>query len=341
MIRRAFIVLAGALLLLPAAGARALAEGRTHSYLILPFEDAAGDPSRSWMREAMSISLGEYFLCAGEKVVPRDDRLMAMEELSLPAGIPLTLATSIKLGRHFATASEGPRADRLVAGRFTLDKGQITLSARVLELDSNRSGPWKEEAGSLKDLLKLQRALTHSLLRRDSISGGDLAAAADDTGSGHAFALVAYENYVRGLIDPNPARQQSLLRKALDQSPGYPKACYQLGRILARGGKGSEAEGVLRKASAEPVPFAAEYHALLGILAMNAGRLSDAESEAVKSLSVRDTVEVRMLKARIARANNDPDGARAELDKAVALDPEHTDIETLRKELDKPPLPPR
>jgi hypothetical protein len=332
---RPFLLALALLPLASASGDVARAETTSHGYLILPFEDTARDTSRVWMRDAMSISLGEYFLCAGEKVVPRDDRLLAMEELSLPPGAPLTLATSIQLGRRFAGGQEGPWADRLVAGKFALDQGQITLTARVLSLDSNRASPWLEETGSLKDLLRIQRALAHSLLRADSVSGRDLAGAADDAGAGHAFPLVAYESYVRALIDSNPAKQQSLLRKALETAPGYPKACFQLGKILARAGKGTEAEKVLKSAAVEPVPFTAEYHGLLGTLALNAGRLSDAESEAGKSLAVKETAEARILKARIARANNDPDKARAELDRAAALDPDHAEIDALRRELDK------
>ena len=93
------------LILVPVSAPRGAAV-RHHGYLILPFEDAAGDPSRGWMREAMSISLGEYFLTAGERVVSRDDRLMAMEELSLPTGAPLTLAGVLLYLSNFQTASQ-------------------------------------------------------------------------------------------------------------------------------------------------------------------------------------------------------------------------------------------
>ena len=312
-----------------------------HTYLVLPFEDSEPDPPRDWMREAMSISLGEYFRGAGQGVVDREDRILAMEELSVPAGAPLTLATSIKLGRHLAASQDGPRPDRMVVGRFTLDQGQVAVSARVLALDSNRSGPWREEQGSLKDLLKIQKSLAHSLLQDDDAPANGLGAAADDVEADRSFPLVAYESYIRALIDPAPGRQQSLLRKAVEQSPGYPKACYQLGRILARAGKGREAEAILRKASAEPIPYAAEHHALLGSLALDAGRTPDAEAEAGKSLAVRETAEARILRARIALSRGDGGAARSELDRAAALDPENPDLDALRRQIEKPEAPSR
>ncbi|MCI0657901.1 MAG: hypothetical protein L0170_12635, partial [Acidobacteria bacterium] len=67
-----------------------------HTYLILPFEDSAPDGSRDWLQEAMALSLADYFLGSGQRVVPREDRLSAMEEMELPSGAPLTLATSLR-----------------------------------------------------------------------------------------------------------------------------------------------------------------------------------------------------------------------------------------------------
>ncbi len=331
--------LAALLALLLASVLPARGEPAPHAYLILPFEDSAPDPPRDWLREAMSISLGEYFRAAGQRVVERDDRILAMEELSIPAGAPLTLATSIKLGRHFTSAQEGPRADRLVVGKFSLDQGQITVLARVLSLDSDRAGAWQEEQGSLKDILEIQRSLSRSLLREDGVPARNLADAADDAGAGGAFPLVAYENYIRGLIEPVPGRQQSLLRKALEQSPGYPKACFHLGRILLKAGKAREAEGILRKALEEPVPYSAQHHALLGAIALEAGRAEEAETEARKSLSVEETAEARILLARIALSRGDPEAARSELDRAAALEPENPDIETLRRQTEGTAVP--
>jgi tetratricopeptide repeat protein len=329
------------LLLLLGIAPPAAAETRRHAYLILPFEDRAPDPSRDWLREAMAASLGDYYLFAGQAVVGREDRILAMEEVSVPAGAPLTLATSIKLGRHFAADPDGPRADRLVVGRFNLDQGQIVVSARVINLDSNRAAPWKEERGSLKDLLRLLRSLAHSLFRSDGISGNNLAAAADDAGARRDFPLVAYENYIRALVDSSSGRQPSLLRKALEQSPGYPKASFQLGRLLAKQGKLREAEDVLRKSSGEPVPYAGEYHALLGSLSLDGGRLSEAEAEAAKALASKETAEGRVLMARIARAQGDLESARKELDRAAVLDPENPDIDVVRRQIEGNPAPRR
>lgn len=228
-----------------------------------------------------------------------------------------------------------------MVGHFSLDQGQITISSRVLDLDGNRASPWREQSGNLKDLLHLQRLLAQALLKSGGASGANLGAHSDDADAGHAFPLVAYENYIRGLIDSNSGRQQALLRKAIEQSPGYPKACYQLARILARAGKRAEAEGVLKSIGGEPDPYRAEYHALLGTLHLDAGRLSEAESEAQASLAVRDTAVVRVLRARIARAHGDPAHALEELAKAEALDPENPDLDSLKRQFEKPAPPHR
>jgi tetratricopeptide (TPR) repeat protein len=309
------------------------------TYLILPFEDSAPDGSRDWLQEAMALSLADYFLGAGQKVVAREDRLSAMEEMELPAGAPLTLATALRLGKHFRSGEEGLMPDRLVVGKFSLDNGQLAMAARVLRLDANSAAPWREESGSLKDLLKLQKSLAHALLRSDGAGASKLASHADNADSGGAFPLVAYESYIRGMIDSSTTRQISYLRKAIEQSPGYPKASYQLARILAHAGKRGEAEAILKGIAGEPDPYAAEYYSLKGTLELDAGRLTEAEAQARLSLAVRETSEVHVLMARIARAQGDPTRALQELDRAEALDPDNPDMAPVRRQIQKDSAP--
>lgn len=316
-----------------------LLAGPARTYLVLPFEDAAAEPARDWLREAMAISLGDYLLAAGQGVVSREDRLLAMDELNLPAGAPLTLATSIRIGRHLRSRSDGPKPDRVVVGRFSLDQGRISISTRALDLASNKAGSWKQVEGNLQELLRLQKSLAQTLLRGEAVPANHLGAASDDNLAGQAFPLLAYENYVRALIEPDAGRRQSLLRKAIQQSPGYPKASLQLARLLVRAGKRSEAEGLLGRISSEPAPFGAEYHALKGSLALDAGRLPEAEEEVRHSLALRETAEARILMGRLERSRGDLDAAREELRRAAELDPDSPDVEALRRLLDreKPP----
>lgn len=315
------------------------ATAATHTYLILPFEDSAPDGSRDWLREAMALSLGDYFLGAGQQVVDREERLSAMEEMDLPAAAPLTLATSLRLGRHFRSRGAGPVPDRLVVGKYSLEDGQISATARILRLDGNAAFPWKEESGNLQDLLHLQKSLAQALLRSDSVGAGNLASHSDDANAGRDFPLVAYENYIRGLIDPAPAKQLSYLTKAVDLSPGYPKAGYQLARLLARSGKKKEAEEALKEISGVPAPYGAEYHAFRGGLDLDAGRMPEAEAEAKQSLSIKETAAGRILMARLARAHADPAKALRELERAEQLDPDNPDVEALRRQIGKDTSP--
>jgi len=332
----AFCILALGLLPPSAAGAAP----PSHVYLILPFEDSAPDGSRDWLQEAMALSLGDYVLGAGQKVVSREDRLAAMDELDLPAGAPLTLATSLRLGKQLRSEGDTMVPDRLIVGKFSLDKGQLSMSARVLRLDANGAQPWKEESGNLKDLLKLQKSLAHSVLKGDAVPVSNLASHADNSDTGGSFPLVAYESYIRGLIDPAAAKQVTYFRKAIQLSPGYPKACFQLARLLARAGKRAEAEGVLKGITGEPDPFTAEYYALWGNLDLDAGRLSEAEDKARRSVAARETAEAHVLLARIARAHADPTKALEELQRAETLDPDNPDVVPARRQIQKD-FPPR
>ncbi len=310
-----------------------------HTYLILPFEDSAPERSRDWLREAMALSLADYFLGAGQHVVDREERLSAMEELDLPDSAPLTLATSLRLGRHFRSRDAGPVPDRLVVGKYSLEDGQISATARVLRLDANAAFPWKEESGNLQDLLHLQKSLAQALLRSDSVGTGNLASHSDDASAGRSFPLVAYENYIRGVIEPSPAKQLGYLNKAVELFPGYPKAGYQLARLLARSGKKKEAEDVLKGMAGEPSPYGAEYHAFKGGLHLDAGRLPEAETEAKQSLSIKETAAGHILMAKLAVSRSDPARALRELDRAEALDPDDPDVDSLRRQIAKSPAP--
>jgi len=61
----------------------------------------------------------------------------------------------------------------------------------------------------------------------------------------------------------------------------------------------------------------------------------------VKSLALKDTAEARILTARIALSRGDGAAARSELDRAAALDPENPDLDTLRRQIEKPAAPSR
>ncbi|HEU5181074.1 MAG TPA: hypothetical protein VFW45_09790 [Candidatus Polarisedimenticolia bacterium] len=311
----------------------------THTYLILPFEDSAPERSRDWLREAMALSLADYFLGAGQHVIDREERLAAMEELDLPDSAPLTLATSLRLGRHFRSRDGGQVPDRLVVGRYSLEDGQISATARVLRLDANAAFPWKEESGNLQDLLHLQRSLAQSLLRSDSVGTGNLGSHSDDASAGRNFPLVAYENYIRGMIEPSPAKQLGYLNKAVELFPGYPKAGYQLARLLARSGKKKEAEDVLKGMTGEPSPYGAEYHAFKGTLELDAGRIPEAEAEAKQSMSIRETAAGHILMAKLALSRSDAARALRELDRAEELDPDDPDVDALRRQVTKTPAP--
>jgi len=316
----------------PASEIHAARPPRT--YLVLPFEDTASEPSREWLREAMALSIGDYLFAAGLGVVDRENRLLATEELGLPAGAPLTLATSIRVGRFMHLRPEGPGPDRLVVGKFSLDQGHLSISARVLDLTASRAGPWRQEEGSLQDLIRVQKAVAHALLHGEKASPNTLGAVDDAEGS-YTFPLVAYENHIRALIDPDPGRQQSLLRKAIHQSPGYPKASYHLAQLLAGRGKNREALSVLDRIAGEPAPYGAEYHALLGSLSLELGQFPRAEEEAQKSLSLRETAQARLLMAKIERSRGNSEAARRELGRAGALDPDNPEVESLRKLLQR------
>lgn len=317
------------LLVLSGLGSTTGADPSPRTYLVLPFEEEkTPDPARYWMREAMALSLGDYLIAAGQRVVDRGERLLTMEGLGLPNGAALSLATSIRLG-HILQEANGTQPDRLIVGRISLVDGQIELSARVLDLTENQATPWRRHKGKLQDLLRVQEALARSLLKEEGLKAVDWELVSDDAEAGHDFPLLAYENYVRALITLDAEERHSLLLKATQQFPGYPKASFRLGELLFRQGNTSGAAVALGRIKGEPHPYSAEYHALLGQLALGKKRIEVAEAEAVKSMAARETPEGRILMALLERAKGNLEASRREMDRARELDPKHPDLEPL------------
>src|SRR5207245_2108727 len=141
-----------------------------HTYLVMPFENTAEDPSLDWLSTGLSLSIGEYLLGAGAQVVDDDDRTVLLEGNGIPPGAQITLATALELGRKARARGGTLRPDRMILGRFNVTgKGDLVLSVRSIELQQEKARAWLSQAGRLKRLLEVQNGLTLSLARADGL----------------------------------------------------------------------------------------------------------------------------------------------------------------------------
>lgn len=338
--RRAALVLLPPLLAL--AGPSPAVASPGHTYLILPFENTAEDPSLDWLSTGLALTLGEYLLGLGERVVSEDERAVLLEGSGIPAGAPVSLASALELGRRMRArpGAPGDRPGRLILGRFNLVDGGLTLSARAIDLAAEKARPWITRDGRLQDMLEVQNALAVALARDQglAISGGRSALLLKQSGG---VPLLAFETYCRAMAEGDGQKRLQMLRRALQQFPGYPKAAFQAASLLAREERWDEAAKMLEVAAAAPHPYEADFNLLAAGVALHRRDPQAAAAAARRSLEHADTARGHALLGRALLAAGDGDQARAELNRALALDPNEPEIDDLRRALEAGPRPAR
>ena len=305
-----------------------------HQYIVLPFENTSEDRSLEWLSSGLAHTLGEYLLGFGQKVMDDEERSVLLEGSGIPAGAFLALASALELGRKTVARQGGMRIDRLILGRFNVDKGDITLAARSIDIRQEKARPWVSRTGRLKDLLAVHRNLALALAKDEDlqVTGSRaelLRKQAEDA------PLLAFDSYSRAMAESDSKKRLQLLRKAMQQFPGYPKASYQAGSLLAREERWEEAAAVLAQASSDPFPYESEFHLLGALVSLKRKDPHGAAEEARRALAIGETARGHLLLGKALLASGDAAGAQAELSKAQASDPSGTELDELRRLLDE------
>jgi tetratricopeptide (TPR) repeat protein len=327
----------------PAVQPRA-APGRT--YLILPFENVAEDPSLDWLSTGLALSLGEnlvgWGVPSGVRLVDEDERSVILEGSGIPSGAPLTLASALELGRRMRAHTGAARPDRLVLGRFNLEEGSLTLSARSIDLEEEKARPWVARHGPLQNLLGVQLALAADLARGEGLEAG-LPRDAPPGPAAEGLPLLAFETYCKAMAEPDLKKRLQLLRKAVQQFPAYGKAAYQAAQLLAKEERWDEVSTMLEKAgsAASPYPYTSAYHLLAAAVALHRRDPEAAARAARRALDYADTARGHLLLGRALLASGNQEQARAEIDIARTLDPSEPEIDDLQRSLDEGQRPPR
>jgi len=333
-LRRSFVLLGAAAWLMVPAPASAAPGASAHAYLIMPFENTAEDPALDWLSAGLAHSLGEYLLGFGQQVMDPEERTVLLEGSGIPPGAPLALASALELGRRTLARPTGLRVDRLVLGRFNVDQGDITVAARTIDLKREKARPWQSRSGRLKDLLQLGRDLALAMARDEKIAIADgreefLRKHTEDV------PLLAFETYCRAVCESDSKERLRLLRKALQQYPGFPKAAYQAGALLAREERWEDAAAVLGKASSDPFPYESDYHLLIAQVALGRKDPQTAIAEARRALAIAESARGHLLLGRALQASGDSPAALAELEKARSADLTDAEIEELRRTIER------
>ena len=331
------LALAGlAVLVLPSL---ARASDREHSpgpaLLILPFENTAEDASLAWLSTGLAMQTADLARGYGCPVVEDEERAVLMEGNGIPSGASLTLASALELGRKMRAHPGGLRPERLVLGRFTVQEGgELTLQARVIDLESERARPWIVRQGRLKDLIEAHASLTEALARDAGLQSPGRAA--KNKGRGPEPPLLAFETYCRAMSESDSKKRLALLRRSLQEFPGYPMASFQAASLLVRAERWQDAAETLKGSATDAHPYEAEFHLLEASVALQRQDAAAATEAARRSLSFANSARAHAVLGRALLAQGQAQAARDEMDKAQSLDASEPELEELKRSLKEP-----
>ncbi len=215
MLTRILIYTALALLFAPAAHADAV------TVLIFPFENQSTERNLDWIGEGIAELVIERLQSEPALAVfSREERLAAFEKLGIPESAMVSRATALKLGWDCG-------ADVVITGRFSGTAERFEITARLVDMELGRASEDIKAQGKLEDVIPLVTTMARGVLSR--IAPGNASPETDYT-TQPPTPRSAFENYVRGLLNPDFQKRGELLRTAVRLYPQYGSALFQLGR---------------------------------------------------------------------------------------------------------------
>ncbi|HET9099214.1 MAG TPA: tetratricopeptide repeat protein [Acidobacteriaceae bacterium] len=192
-----------------------------HLVWVLPFENNSTQPGLDWIGASFPDILNSRLSSAGLLTIRREDRRYAMQHLGLPADFHPTQATSYRIAQTLD-------ADYVVFGSYTVANGRIQATARILDMHGPSMGATLQQQGNLDQLINIEDELAWKLAMQIdpklNLQEQTFLAASRN------LRLDAFENYIRGLVEPGVEERIGHLTKAVQLSPGYVKAWFALGQ---------------------------------------------------------------------------------------------------------------
>lgn len=205
--------------------------GATDTVAVLPFFNNAPKSNLDWVGESVAETIREALSGAGILALSREDRVEVYQRLSVRSGVPLTHATVLRIGQSLDAA-------QMVFGDFELmaapagnpmARGQLKLTANVVDSKRLRKGPSFTETGAVEELSLLQSRLAWQCLHYFQPHGAP--SEAEFLNKRPPVRIDAVENYVKGLLSAAPEQKLKLFLLAAKLEPQYSEPNFQLGRM--------------------------------------------------------------------------------------------------------------
>ncbi len=292
----------------PASGGRIL--------LVLPFDNRTGQPSLEWIREAAAEILSSRLASAGFAPMGRTERIYALDHLGLPHGFHPSRASSIKL-------AETLDADSIVVGSYVTDGANIVAEAQLVDVPHLRMSKPITVRGDMREMITVFDSLAWQLTRQIDPSFN----VSEETfvAAGSGLRLDAFEQYIRGITEPDQQERLRHLNQSVLLSPKFSPAWMALGREEYADQKYEQAAEAFAKAGGEGVNTdeALEASFYRGLSLLFSGDYAHAEEAFARVARVLPLAEV-LNNQGVALARQGKNGTPL-FRQAVAADPSGAD----------------
>ena len=242
--------------------------GHGRIVLVLPFDNKTSQPSLEWIREAAPELLSSLFASAGFAPLSRADRLYALDHLGLPQGFQPSRASALKL-------SQTMDVDSIIVGSYQTSGTQIQVEAQIVDVPHLKMGAATVVNGEMRDLITVFDSLAWRLTR--DLDPGFNGSEETFIAAGANLPLPAFEQYIRGITEPDQAERLRHLQEAVKLSPDLSAAWMALGREYYAGQDYEQSAVAFEKVTGND-PDALEAGFYRGLSLMFSGNYAKAET---------------------------------------------------------------
>ena len=287
--------------------------GKGRILLILPFDNRTNQPSLEWIREAAAEILSSRFTSAGFAPMRRTDRVYALDHLGLPEGFQPSRASALKLAQTLD-------ADSIIVGSYSTEGDSLEVEARVIDVPHLRISEAVSKRGPIRDLVAIFDSLSWKLTRvlDPDFSGSEETFVA----AGRGVRLDAFEQYIRGITEPDQDERLRHLKQAVALNPAFGPAWMALGREDYAGQQYEDAADAFAKVGRND-PDALEAGFYRGLSLLFSGKYPQAEAAFQAVAAVLPLAEV-LNNEGIAVSRQGKDGS-AQFTAAETADPNQAD----------------
>ncbi|HVC47992.1 MAG TPA: tetratricopeptide repeat protein [Terracidiphilus sp.] len=281
--------------------------------LVLPFDNRSGHPSLEWVREAAAELLTSRLSSAGFAPLSREDRLYALDHLGLPEAFQPSRASALKLAQTLD-------AESIVVGSFKTEGNEIVAEARVVDVPHLRMSKAVTVRGPLPTMIDVFDRLGWRVTRvmYPEFSGSE----ATFVAAGKGMRVDAFEQYIRGITEPDQAERLTHLNMAVKLSPGFGPAWMALGREEYSEQQYGEAAAAFARVERRS-PDALEAGFYRGLSQLFSGNYAKAEESFAEVARILPLAEV-LNNEGVAMSRQNHDGSVL-FRRAVAADPNSAD----------------